>query len=161
MMQKIVFALLIVFYSCSNSNHAALEKIAHDRIDFMSKHDPKGLSTLYTDNAEVASVGFPEPAIGPAGVIDKYTRYFKSTPDLSYKVTNTVFGDNSVVVEYTCEGTLQGLEEGVPAYMHGKKYSLVNSTRMDVENGKIVREMTYFDQVSFLRQMSFFEQPCK
>ncbi|MDE3058809.1 MAG: ester cyclase, partial [Bacteroidota bacterium] len=78
--------------------------------------------------------------------------------DLKYEMTHEVIGKNSAVVEYSSSGTLENNEKGVPAYMRGKKYVLKNCTRMDFENGKIVSEATYFDQVSFLKQMGYFEQ---
>jgi steroid delta-isomerase-like uncharacterized protein len=158
MIRPIGLLLMVFMVQCKSNDRTKLEKIAEDRIQLMVNHDPDGLSHLFADRARIESVGFPEAKIGPAGVREAYGRYFKSTPDLTYHVTHRVFGENSVVIEYTCEGTLQGLEDGVPAYMKGKKYSLVNCTRMDIKNGLIVYEMTYFDQVSFLRQMGFFEQ---
>gem|GEM_PF-6925352 len=37
--------------------------------------------------------------------------------------------------------------------MIGKKYTLKNCTRIDIKKGKIAHEMTYFDQLAFLRQV--------
>jgi len=45
-----------------------------------------------------------------------------------------------------------------PDYMRGKKYSLQNCTRMSIMNGKITWQVSYFDQVAFLKQVGFFEQ---
>lgn len=143
---------------CSSPRESKLEDLARQRIKLMNDHDPDGLARLFADSATIGSVGFNEPAIGPAGVREAYRRYFTASPDLQYEITNLVKSDQSVVVEYTSTGTMVALEENVPAYMKGKRYTLRNCTRMDIENGKIVREMTYFDQVAFLRQMGFFEQ---
>ena len=39
-----------------------------------------------------------------------------------------------------------------------KKYLLKNIVRIDIDGNKITGEYTYFDQVSFLKQMGFFDQ---
>ena len=87
-----------------------------------------------------------------------YRRYFSSTPDLEQKITHLVSTDSCLVIEYDSWGTLSNPEQQTPEYMRGKKYLLHNCTRMTVREGKIIQQKTYFDQVSFLRQMGFFEE---
>ncbi len=129
------------------------------KFDAMNRHDPDAIALLYADSASVQSPNWQEAIRGPAEVRSVYGRYFKSSPDLKYTITRVVETNKSVVVEYTSEGTIEHNEQGVPDYMRGKHYVLKNITRMDIAGGRIVDETTYFDQVSFLRQMGFFEQP--
>jgi steroid delta-isomerase-like uncharacterized protein len=134
--------------------------IVEKKFEAMNKHDLEALGNLYSDSAHIQSTGFEPTEIGPQGIKGVYTRYFASTPDLKFEVIRTTINSESIVIEYTSSGTMQQspLEAVVPAYMIGKPYTLKNCTRIDVKDGKIVAEMTYFDQLAFLRQMGFFDQ---
>ena len=136
----------------------AMMNIFKAKFDAMNRHDIKGLCSLYSDSARIESTGLDNIIYGPVKLAEVYNRYFKSTPDLSYKITRVTEGKNAVVVEYTSSGTFQKNEKNVPAYYKGKKYSLKNIVRIDIANNKITGESTYFDQVSFLRQMGFFDK---
>jgi hypothetical protein len=69
-------------------------------------------------------------------------------------------GTDAVVLEYSSSGTMtqSELEVAIPDYFRGKPYTLHHATRITVKGGKITSEMTWFDQVAFLRQMGFFDQ---
>ena len=96
--------------------------------------------------------------VGPAGITEAYTRYYKSTPDLIYTVTNIIKAGDNVIVEYSWSGTMSKPEAGEPTYMEGKKYTLKSCVIFVIKNNKIVKETNYFDQVAFLRQVGFFDQ---
>jgi steroid delta-isomerase-like uncharacterized protein len=90
--------------------------------------------------------------------MDVYTRYFASTPDLSYKVNHIIDAGDYMVAEYTVSGTLSKPEGNTPANMKDKKYTLDYCAVFKIEAGKIIKETDYFDQVAFLRQIGFFDQ---
>ena len=159
----IALLLLTVTISCKQSNPAAetkedLEKIARSKIKVMNDHDLDALGKFYADSAKIASTGYPNVETGPAGARGVYSRYFATSPDLRYEITNLNIGEHSVFIEYTSSGTMQNLEVNVPDYWRGKKYTLKNCTRIDIKDGQVIREMTYFDGVSFLQQMGFFDR---
>lgn len=87
-----------------------------------------------------------------------YTRYFASTPDLWYNVTHIINAGENIVVEYTSAGTLSNPEGNTPTYMKDKKYTLNYCVVFTIKNGQIIKEVDYFDQVAFLRQVGFFDQ---
>jgi steroid delta-isomerase-like uncharacterized protein len=155
---SILFVLTTVaLFQCSENKENPLEQIARARVETMNRHDLRALGQLFSDSAKIMSIGFPEIKTGPAGAREVYGRYFNTSPDMKYEITSIVTGENAAVVEYTSVGTMNSPEAGEPDYMRGKKYTLKNCTRMNIENGKIVKEMTYFDQLAFLRQVGFFE----
>lgn len=167
MIKPIHILAIVLVASCSSKNSgdaaklpAALETIVLKKMESMNAHDLDAIGKFYADSAKIQSLGFELTEIGPEGVKGVYNRYFASTPDLKFEVTRMIVTGESVVVEYNSSGTMQQspLEAAVPEYMIGKKYTLRNATRMDFKDGKIVSEMTYFDQLSFLRQMGFFDQ---
>lgn len=163
-MTRVCVILLVAFsVGCNNKNNTnnLTMEIVRTKFDAMNRHDADSLARLYSDSARIESPNWEGAIIGPAQVRDTYARYFKSSPDLKYTITHIIEGTNGATVEYTSEGTLEKNEQGVPPFMRGKHYVLKNIVRMDIQNGKITDEATYFDQVSFLRQMGFFNAGTK
>jgi steroid delta-isomerase-like uncharacterized protein len=132
------------------------------RFEAMNRHDVTALEKFYADSVRGESTGWNAVLVGVPAVCRAYERYFHSSPDLRYRVERVVEAGSSAVVEYTSEGTLLENEQGVPEYMRGRHYVLRNCTILDFRDGKIVHEVTYFDQLSFLKQVGFFgEQPAQ
>ncbi|OCX53638.1 hypothetical protein BEL04_04915 [Mucilaginibacter sp. PPCGB 2223] len=136
----------------------ASQLIIRHHFEALNKHDLVELAKDYAGNAKVRSASWDGNHIGPEAVTEAYARYFHTSPDLKYTITDVIYSDTSAVISYTSTGTMINLEGGSPAYMQGKRYTLNNCTVMHIKAGKIVDEATYFDQVSFLRQMDFFNQ---
>jgi steroid delta-isomerase-like uncharacterized protein len=137
---------------------AQLRTMANAWMDALNRHDTDAIAKMYSDDAQLESPNWQGVKTGSAGAIEVYGRYFISTPDLQQKITHLITTDSNIVIEYVSSGTLLHPEKSTPEYMRGKKYTLQNCTRLDVINGKIVRQMNYFDQVAFLRQVGFFDQ---
>jgi steroid delta-isomerase-like uncharacterized protein len=133
-------------------------KLIDDHFKALKNHDIKAIASGYSDSAKVYSPNWEGAKTGPAGLTEVYTRYFSSTPDLSYEVKNIIYAADNVVVEYISGGTLSNPERNTPAYMKGKKYSLNYCAIFTMKNNKIIKETDYFDQVAFLRQVGFFDQ---
>ena len=123
----------------------------------MSRHDINAIASGYADSAEVYSPNWEGAKKGKAGITEVYSRYFKSTPDLSFTVTRVILAGEHVVVEYTQSGMLSDPEGSSPAYMKDKKYTLKCCAIFTIKDGKIAHETDYFDQVAFLRQVGFFD----
>jgi steroid delta-isomerase-like uncharacterized protein len=124
----------------------------------MNRHDLQQLVTDYDAKVQSTSSGWDGIHNGTKEVNTAYSRYFHSTPDLKFDVGNVYFSSDSVaVVEYTQAGTLSTPEKGEPSYMIGKKYILNSCTIFTIKDKKIIKEATYFDQLSFLRQVGFFD----
>lgn len=135
---NILFVMLLAM-ACTQPKKA-LQEIAKARIETLNNQNLEALGNLYADSAKIESVGFDKVEIGPAGIRGAYTRYFASSPDLKYEITRITLDDQSAVIEYTSTGTMvqSGLEATIPDYFVGKKYTLKNATRIDVENGRII-----------------------
>ncbi|MBS1596579.1 MAG: ester cyclase [Bacteroidetes bacterium] len=133
-------------------------KLAFAWIEAINKHDTSAIAFFYDDLIQLESPNWEGTKHGKAELDETNRRYFSSTPDLRYELSNIVATDSAVVIEYRSYGTLLNPEQNTPAYMRGKKYSLQNCTRMDIRNGKIIKQASYFDQVAFLRQMGFFDR---
>jgi steroid delta-isomerase-like uncharacterized protein len=135
-----------------------VKQIVEHHFEALNKHDLNMLSAEYSSDVQFYSISWEGMKTGTDEVKTAYSRYWKTSPDLVYKITNVIYGDASATIEYETTGTMTNLEGGSPVYMQGKKYTLKNCTIIKVKNGKIVYDSTYFDQVAFLRQMDFFNQ---
>ncbi|MBS1531361.1 MAG: nuclear transport factor 2 family protein [Bacteroidetes bacterium] len=124
----------------------------------INAHDVKTIASEYAVDAQIFSPNWEGAKNGAEGATEVYSRYFKSTPNLVYTITNTINVGNTVVIEYTFSGTLSNPEAGTPDYMKGKKYTTQGCAVFVLKDNKIVKETDYFDQVAFLRQVGFFDQ---
>jgi len=151
----LLFAVLILGIQKA---YCQAPSVIDDHFKALVNHDVKAIANGYSDDAQVFSPNWEGPKTGIAGLTEVYTRYFSSTPDLAYKVTNIINAGNNVIAEYTVSGTLSNPETGTPDYMKGKKHSLGYCAIFTIKNGKIIKETDYFDQVAFLKQVGFFDQ---
>ena len=150
--------LLVFLIAAGNCAFSQTSKLIDDHFKALTAHDVKAIAAGYADDAKVSSPNWEGEKSGQAGITEVYTRYFSSTPDLTYKVNNIIYAGDNVVVEYDSGGTLSNPEKGTPDYMKDKKYSLKYCAVFTIKNGKIIKEADYFDQVAFLKQVGFFDQ---
>jgi steroid delta-isomerase-like uncharacterized protein len=132
--------------------------VINAHFEALTKHDVKSIVSGYADSAKVFSPNWEGAKTGAAAITDVYTRYYASTPDLSYKINHIINAGSEVVAEYAVSGTLSNPEGNTPAYMKGKKYTLNYCAVFLIKDNKIAAERDYFDQVAFLRQVGFFDQ---
>ena len=153
---SLVCLSVVLFTSC-NSSQNKLQEMVTAHFDALNHHNLDALASQYNDSSKIASVGWDGIKTGAKAVRENYKRYFTTSPDLIYVVKNTVIHNNIAIVEYTSTGTMAKPEKGEPDFMTGKKYTLQNCTVFTFAEGKISTEMTYFDQVAFLRQVGYFD----
>ncbi len=153
-----LIALSIGIASSSISQIAATNSLVSRWILFLNQHDTIALSALYADSAKLQSPNWEGIRTGRSVVRETYSRYFTSTPDMQHKIMDIIATDSAAIIEYFFEGTLLHPEKNTPGYMLGKKYKLAACTVMNIRKGAIISQQTYFDQVSFLRQVGFFDQ---
>ncbi len=154
----IIFCLFVSLVTAGYGVYGQSSKLIDKHFKALINHDVKAIAAGYDDSAKVFSPNWEGAKTGPVGVTEVYTRYFASTPDLSYKVTYIINAGDDIVVEYTSGGTLSNPEGSTPAYMKDKKYTLNYCAVFTLKNNKIIKESDYFDQVAFLRQVGFFDQ---
>lgn len=164
-MQKEKWILLICLFAvllnaCKEKTKpvSPLIELVNKKFEAMNRHDTNAIAALYADSALIQSPNFDKTEIGLKGAKAVYHRYFITSPDMVYTISRILPGDSSITVEYTFSGTMKHLENGGPDYMLNKYYSLKCCTVLEIRNGKIVADISYFDQVAFLRQVGFFDK---
>jgi len=159
MNRPLFYCILAIF--CRLSGQLAKGQTADlisEHFKLLNSHDIKGLADEYAADAMIYSPNWEGAKIGPAGITEIYSRYYKTTPDLAYTVTEVIKSDNNIIVQFRWGGTMAKPEKGEPEYMAGKKYMLQCCTVFVIKNNKIIKETNYFDQVAYLRQVGFFDQ---
>ena len=147
-MRNLLFLSLVSFvFSCkqneekviiSESNSANNEKIARELFVHFNNHDWQKMANFYIENAE-----FKEPASGMVVhqkskemIIKEYSELQNQFPDVQDSVVAVYpSGDKNVIVEFVSKGTLPDQS----------KFELPICTIFTIENGKITKDYTYFD----------------
>lgn len=150
--------MLICLTCFTPISRAQSTDLISEHFKLLNSHNIQGLASEYADDAQIFSPNWEGAKIGPSGISEVYTRYYKTTPDLVYTITNTIKAGDNVIVQYSWGGTMAKPEAGEPAYMGGKKYILQCCVVFVIKNNKILKETNYFDQVAYLKQVGFFDQ---
>ena len=122
----------------SESNSANNEKIARELFVHFNNHDWQKMANLYSEKAE-----FKEPDSGMVAhqkskdmIIKEYSELQNQFPDVQDSVVAVYpSGDKNVIVEFVSKGTLP----------NQSKFELPICTIFTIENGKIIKDYTYFD----------------
>lgn len=144
-MKKLILFSIFALLSCTKNeekiikiDHYEKEKIAKQLFVEFNKHDWQKMADLYIENAE-----FKEPASGmevhkksKAQIVKEYTELQTQFPDVKDSVVAVYpSGKNNVIVEFISKGTNPDKT----------KFELPICTIFTIENGKITKDYTYFD----------------
>jgi ketosteroid isomerase-like protein len=116
---------------------AANEKIIHIYFTYFNQHRWTEMASLYADSVEMR-----DPSIGPnlvhmlrADIIEKYKSLGHALPDVRDSIANEYYSGDNVVVEFISKAT--GPD--------GKKFELPICTIFAIHDGKITKDLTYYD----------------
>ncbi|MEM8600835.1 MAG: nuclear transport factor 2 family protein [Bacteroidota bacterium] len=123
-----------------------------------NRHDLDALAALYAEDAVIESPDFEEPRRGPAGIRETYAPYFEASPDIQDDVTRMFGSGNLVAVEFVSHGTMTNLGPDDPEVMQDKAFAMNIAAVLEVRDGKIVRDVTYFDQLALLHQLGLADE---
>ena len=106
--------------------------------EHFNNHDWEKMAEMYTDTAE-----FKDPSLGQGivtqtheQIVQKYSELNEVFPDLSDKVIQIYpSGEKHVIVEFVSSGTAPD----------GSVFELPICTIFTIENGKIIKDFTYYD----------------
>ena len=141
----LIFSVLFLFFSCKKEEEKIIkidttenEKIAKQLFVEFNKHDWQKMANLYTENPE-----FKEPTSGMkpqlksrAQIVKEYSEMQSMFPDVQNSVVAVYpSGKNKVIVEFVSKGTNPDKT----------KFELPICTIFTIENGKITKDYTNFD----------------
>ena len=146
-MKSLLFSIGIVFIiSCNAGNEnttmpSGNEKVVNQLFDHFNKHEWEKLSELYKDTAD-----FKDPALGNGSfkqskqqVATKYKQLNAFLPDINIRsITLYPSGSTNIIAEYVSSGT----------FPDGSKVDLPICTIFTIENGKIAKDYSYYDNAA-------------
>lgn len=112
-------------------------QLTRDLIATMNQHDWKKMASFYVDSPMMmtAPSGGEFKKSSHNAIIKQHTALEKSIQGLRFDITNIIADSNRVAYEFTASGE-----------MNGKKILFPLSCFIAIDNGKITRDATYFDE---------------
>jgi ketosteroid isomerase-like protein len=139
----LLISVLLLTASCAEkSTHseqtAKNEMTVKQYFEHFNNHDWQKMADMYIDNAE-----FKDPSVGTEvftmtkqEVVAKYSELSNMFPDLKDTVIKTYpSGDKNIIVEFVTVGTAPD----------SSKLELPICTIFTIENGKITKDLSYYD----------------
>lgn len=144
-MKYFVIATICLFFlfSCQENNPKKEENnpnkaLITDFFQHFNRHDWAKMAAMYADSAEFKDPSFGTEAIKQTQqqVIQKYSELAKQIPDIQDNIQQIyVSGEKHVIVEFVSTGTAPDKST----------FSLPICTVFTIENGKITKDYTYYD----------------
>ena len=142
----IVLIIFISFSSCNNVKSEKMtpvsssenEKLVKEYFELFNQHKGKEMAEMYVENAD-----FKDPSLGNGivkqshqQIITKYTELSDMFPDVHDKILQIYpSGEKHIIVEFVSTGTAPD----------NSKFELPICTIFTIENGKITKDFTYYD----------------
>ena len=136
-MKKLIFPVLGVLSAlagCSPSERLeAPEQLCIEIFDAFNAHDWEAMATYYADSLEHES---PDGRFGTkAELLAHYRNLHGVFPDIHDEIKNIYPSGSSVIIEFVAKGTAAD----------GSKLELPILGILTFKNGKVVRDVTYYD----------------
>lgn len=129
--------LLFLLLACSRSQHESNEQIVKQMFEYFNQHDLEKMAGLYSQEAE-----FLDPAFGTEYVkqshqqiIEKYSSMEQLFPNIHDEVVSICSSDDKVIVQFISTGNSGD----------SIQFRLPIAAILTLQNGKIVRDATYYD----------------
>lgn len=137
--------ILMMLFACNNSNQnsssmdnaAANKKIIEQYFNYFNNHDWLKMADMYIDQPEMKdpAYGIKNVKMTKAEIVKKYSELNQMIPDVHDKVINMYHSGDNVIVEFESSGTAPD----------GSKFVLPICTIFEIKNGKITKDLTYYD----------------
>jgi ketosteroid isomerase-like protein len=136
----LILSLIITLFSCNKSSNQSSENqaIIKKLYEHFNKHEWQKMADLY-----VESTDFKDPSFGTEitkqtrqQTVQKYSEMEKMFPDIKDEVLQMYdAGNNIVIVEFVSTGSAPD----------GSKFKMPICSIYTIENGKIAKDFTYYD----------------
>ena len=133
-MKKLIFTMLIALAGCSPSKRLEdPEQLCIEIFEAFNAHEWEKMATYYADSVEHES---PDGRFGTkAELLAHYKGLHRAFPDIHDEIKNIYPSGSSVVIEFVARGTSAD----------GSKLELPILGILTFKNGKVVRDVTYYD----------------
>ena len=112
-----------------------------------NSHDPDKILPLFTDDIFYEDVAFGEVSHGQAEVRKFFLSELEGVPDLELKLMRADIHDGHGTIEWMFSGTDKDV------FKTGKKFSVRGVSVIDMRDGKIFRNVDFYDAATIMRQV--------
>jgi steroid delta-isomerase-like uncharacterized protein len=127
--------------------------VAEKWIAGWNSHNPDKMLPLFTDDVFYEDVTFGEVSHGKVEVRKFAASEFEVVPDLELKLLRADIHDGHGTIEWTFSGTDKDV------FKTGKKFSVRGVSVIDMRDGKIFRNVDYYDAATIMRQVGLLPTP--
>lgn len=136
MKKTYLFFFLVLLMACqakTDQNKVLIENYYKK----FNEHNWKAMAELYVDTAELKdpSIGIDNVKMTRADIETKYKELEQMIPDVKDSIVNMYSMGDNIVVEFISTGTAPD----------GSKFLLPICTVFEIKNGKISKDLTYYD----------------
>jgi len=121
--------------------------LAKQWIAAWNSHTPDKMLPLFTEDVLYEDVAFGEVNHGKAELSKFAASEFDAVPDLELKLLRADIHGGHGTIEWSFSGTDKGI------YKTGKKFSVRGVSVIDVRDGKIFRNLDFYDSGTIMRQV--------
>ena len=136
-----------------------LRALADEITEAFNAHDEERIRSFYADDAVFTGPGGVELK-GPGAISGYAMAWLNAFPDATLTIHDRAVGDGWIAERFTFEGThtetLSGPEGDIPAT--NRRLSGRGAELVRVENGKVVEDHLYFDQVDVMTQLGLMPE---
>jgi steroid delta-isomerase-like uncharacterized protein len=127
--------------------------IAAKWIAAWNSHDPEKMLPLFTDDIFYEDVAFGEVSHGKAEVRKFALAEFEGVGDLELKLLRASIHGGHGTIEWTFSGTDKDV------FKTGKKFSVRGVSVLDLRDGKISRNLDFYDAATIMRAVGVIPTP--
>lgn len=127
--------------------------IAEKWIAAWNSRSPDKMIPLFTDDIFYEDVAFGEVSHGAAELRKFFASEFEGVPDLELKLVGASVHNGHGTVEWVFSGTDRGI------YKTGKKFRVRGVSVIDLRDGKISRNLDFYDSATIMRQVGLLPNP--
>jgi ketosteroid isomerase-like protein len=132
--------LLVSLFSCNSNSidtSAANKAIIEQYFNHFNNHEWQKMADMYIEQPEMKdpTYGIKNVKITRVEIVKKYSELNQMIPDVYDTVVNAYYSGDNVIVEFESSGTAPD----------GTKFILPICTIFEIKNGKITKDLTYFD----------------
>jgi steroid delta-isomerase-like uncharacterized protein len=145
-----VLAMVVLPIAASPDVKAAGDRdaaVAEKWIAAWNSRNPDKMLPLFTDDVFYEDVAFSEVSHGHAGLRKFVASELEAVPDLELKLLRASVHNGHGTIEWTFSGTDKGI------YKTGKKFSVRGVSVIDIRDGKISRNLDFYDSATIMRQL--------
>ena len=118
-----------------------------------NSHDVKKVIPLFTDDVLYEDVTFGAVNHGSTDLRKFASFFFEAVPDMKFEVLNSSVEGKRGVIEWVFSGTDKGV------YKTGKRFTVRGVSIIDVDHGRISRNLDFYDSASIMRQVGLLAAP--